>query len=44
MAESDADTSALKIALDRSAENLRLPAPPVVAQPMRFRLTVQAGA
>lgn len=34
---------ALKLALDRSADQLRLPAPPAVAQPMRFRLTVRAG-
>lgn len=34
---------ALKVALDRSADQLRLPTPPAVAQPMRFRLTVRAG-
>lgn len=34
---------ALKLALDRSADQLRLPAPPAVSQPMRFRLTVRAG-
>ena len=34
---------ALRIALDRSADQLRLPSPPAVAQPLRFRLTVRAG-
>lgn len=33
----------LKLALDRSADQLRLPSPPAVAQPLRFRLTVRAG-
>lgn len=35
--------SALKVALDRSAERLQLPAPAGLTQPMRFRLTVRAG-
>lgn len=43
--ESDADKAPLKTALDASAETLRLPAPPTLSQqPMRFRLTVRAGA
>lgn len=43
--ESDADKAPLKTALDASAETLRLPAPPSLSQqPMRFRLTVRAGA
>jgi len=43
--ETDADTPPLKTALDASAETLRLPAPPTQSQqPMRFRLTVRAGA
>jgi len=42
--EADGGTPALKTALDASAEALRLPVPPAVAQPMRFRLTVRAGA
>lgn len=35
--------AALKLALDRSAGQLQLPAPPAAEQPMRFRLTVRAG-
>lgn len=35
--------TALKLALDRSAERLQLPAPAGLAQPLRFRLTVRAG-
>jgi protein TonB len=43
--ESDAAQPPLKTALDASADALRLPPPPPVAQqPMRFRLTVRAGA
>lgn len=33
----------LKTALDRSAETLRLPAPPALTLPMRFRLTLRPG-
>ncbi|WP_374569268.1 hypothetical protein [Ideonella sp.] len=43
--ESDAGQAPLKTALDASAESLRLPAPPTLSQqPMRFRLTLRAGA
>lgn len=44
--ESDADQAPLKSALDASADALRLPSPPttLAQQPMRFRLTVRAGA
>ncbi|MBT9595143.1 MAG: hypothetical protein IV094_04015 [Vitreoscilla sp.] len=41
--EAEAAAPALKTALDRSADTLRLPAPPAFAQPMRFKLTVRAG-
>jgi hypothetical protein len=43
--ESDADKAPLKTALDASAQTLRLPTPPASSQqPMRFRLTLRAGA
>lgn len=43
--EADAAAPPLKTALAASAEALRLPAPPASSQqPMRFRLTVRAGA
>ena len=43
--EADAAAPPLKTALEASAEALRLPAPPAASQqPMRFRLTVRAGA
>lgn len=43
--ESDAEALALKNALAASADQIRLPQPPTAAaQPMRFRLTVRAGA
>lgn len=43
--ESDAEQPPLKTALDASTDALRLPSPPPIAQqPMRFRLTVRAGA
>jgi hypothetical protein len=35
--------AALKLALDRSAETLRLPSPQNLPQPMRFRLTVRSA-
>jgi periplasmic protein TonB len=44
--EADAAQAPLKTALDASADSLRLPAPPtaLAQQPLRFRLTVRAGA
>ena len=35
---------ALTVALERSAQRLQLPAPAGITQPLRFRLTVRAGA
>ncbi|MBQ0942883.1 hypothetical protein KAK07_06020 [Ideonella sp. 4Y16] len=39
-----AGEAALRLALERSAERLQLPAPAGITQPLRFRLTVRAGA
>jgi periplasmic protein TonB len=39
-----AGEAALRVALERSAERLQLPAPAGITQPLRFRLTVRAGA
>lgn len=39
-----ATEAALRLALERSAAQLQLPAPAGITQPLRFRLTVRAGA